>query len=49
MVPCGYYLGVTLGGGAPALMQAIIIGTVLASLLLGWRFNRVSQRGVSRA
>ena len=49
MVPCGYYLGVKLGGGAPALMQAIIIGTVLATLLLGWRFHQVSRRGVSRA
>lgn len=49
MVPVGYYLGVKLGGGAPALMQAIIIGTVLATLLLGWRFHRVSRRGVTRA
>ena len=48
MVPCGYYLGVR-GGGAPALMQAILIGCVLASLLLGWRFHAVSRRAVARA
>jgi MATE family multidrug resistance protein len=49
MVPCGYYLAVQQDGGAPALMQAIIIGTALASLLLGWRFHTVSRRAVSRA
>jgi len=49
MVPCGYYLGIVRGGGAPALMQAIIIGCVFASLLLGWRFHAVSQRAVARA
>ncbi len=49
MVPCGYYLGVARGGGAPALMQAIIVGCMLASLLLGWRFHTVSRRAVTRA
>jgi MATE family multidrug resistance protein len=49
MVPCGYYLGVTRGGGAPALMQAIFIGCLLASLLLGWRFHAVSKGAVNRA
>lgn len=49
MVPCGYYLGITRGGGAPALMQAILIGCVLASLLLGWRFHAVSKHHVARA
>ncbi|TFH48451.1 MAG: hypothetical protein E4H01_06315, partial [Lysobacterales bacterium] len=49
MVPCGYYLGVARGGGAPALMQAIFIGCVLASTLLGWRFHVVSKRAVTRA
>lgn len=49
MVPCGYYLGVVRGGGAPALMQAIIIGTALATLLLGWRFHVVSRRTVATA
>ncbi len=49
MVPCGYYLGVVRGGGAPALMQAILVGCVLASLLLGWRFHVVSRRAVTRA
>jgi hypothetical protein len=37
------------GGGAPALMQSILIGCVLASLLLGWRFHAVSRRAVARA
>jgi MATE family multidrug resistance protein len=49
MVPCGYYLSIVRGGGAPALMQAIIIGCVCASLLLGWRFHVVSKRAVARA
>jgi len=48
MVPCGYYLGVVRGGGAPALMQSILIGCVLASLLLGWRFHVVSRRAVAK-
>ncbi|MDX2315943.1 MAG: MATE family efflux transporter [Gammaproteobacteria bacterium] len=49
MVPCGYYLGVTRGGGAPALMQGILIGCLLASVLMGWRFHVVSQRAVNSA
>jgi len=49
MVPCGYYLGVIRGGGAPALMQATIIGAALASLLLGWRFHAVSRRTIAKA
>jgi MATE family multidrug resistance protein len=49
MVPCGYYLSVYQGGGAPALMQAIFVGTALASLLLGWRFHAMSRRAVARA
>ncbi len=49
MVPCGYYLGVVRGGGAPAFMQAIVVGCVLASLLLGWRFHTVSRRAVVKA
>ncbi len=49
MVPCGYYLGVVRGGGGPAFMQAIFIGCVCASLLLGWRFHVVSKRAVARA
>jgi MATE family multidrug resistance protein len=48
MVPCGYYLGVVRGGGAPALMQSILLGCVLASLLLGWRFHVVSRRAVAK-
>lgn len=49
MVPCGYYLGIAQGGGAPALMLAIFIGTVLATLLLAWRFHRVSRGTIARA
>jgi MATE family multidrug resistance protein len=49
MVPCGYYLGVVRDGGAPALMQAIFIGCLLASMLLAWRFHIVSRRAVARA
>jgi MATE family multidrug resistance protein len=49
MVPIGYYLGVVRGGGAPALMQAIAIGCVLATSLLAWRFHAVSRRAVARA
>jgi len=49
MVPYGYYLGVVRGGGAPALMQAILVGCVAASVLLGWRFHTVSRRNVTRA
>jgi MATE family multidrug resistance protein len=49
MVPCGYYLGVSLGGGAPALMQAILVGCLLATSLLAWRFHAVSKRTVARA
>lgn len=49
MVPCGYYLGVARGGGGPALMQAILIGCVFATCLLGWRFHAVSRRAVARA
>ena len=49
MVPCGYYLGVVRGGGAPALMQSILVGCVLASLLLAWRFHVVSRRALARA
>ena len=49
MVPCGYYLGVVRGGGAPALMLAVLAGTSLATALLGLRFHVVSQRSVARA
>ena len=49
MVPCGYYLGVTRGGGAPALMEGILIGCLLASALMGWRFHVVSKGAVNRA
>jgi Na+-driven multidrug efflux pump len=44
MVPAGYLLGVRLGGGAPALVVAIFLGTVCASVLLGLRFRSVCRR-----
>ena len=44
MVPAGYLLGVVFGGGAPALMLAIFLGTVCASVLLGLRFRAVCRR-----
>lgn len=49
MVPCGYYLGVARGGGAPALMLAILVGTAMACALLGMRFLGVSRRALARA
>jgi MATE family multidrug resistance protein len=49
MVPFGYYLGVTRDGGAPALMQGILIGCLVASVLMGWRFHVVSESAVNRA
>jgi MATE family multidrug resistance protein len=49
MVPAGYLLGVRLGHGAPGLMQAVLVGTVVAAVLLCSRFRVVSRRAVSRA
>ncbi|MFT5448494.1 MAG: MATE family multidrug resistance protein [Gammaproteobacteria bacterium] len=44
MVPAGYLLGVLNGGGARALTIAVLLGTAVASGLLGIRFHRVSRK-----
>ena len=49
MVPLGYWLAVPEGLGATGLMIAVVAGTTVASLLLGWRFRLVSARAVRRA
>jgi MATE family multidrug resistance protein len=49
MVPAGYVMGVQYEGGAPSLMHAVLIGTVVAAVLLGTRFHAVSRRAVERA
>jgi MATE family multidrug resistance protein len=47
MVPAGYYLGVINGGGAPALVLAIFLGTSVATILLAIRFIKVSNLAIS--
>ena len=49
MAPLGYYLGVMRTGGAPALMVAVMIGGITATLTLGLRFHVVSRRAIARA
>ena len=49
MVPLGYWLAVPRGLGATGLMIAVVAGTTVATLLLGWRFRLVSARAVRRA
>lgn len=49
MMPTGYVLGVAHGGGAPALMRAVLVGTVTATLLMALRFRAVSRRALERA
>ena len=49
MVPLGYWLAVPEGHGATGLMIAVVAGTTVASLLLGWRFRLVSARAVRQA
>jgi len=44
MVPAGWILGVAARGGAPALTLAVLIGTVVASTLLGLRFRTVCRK-----
>jgi len=44
MVPAGYVLGVTRGGGAPYLTFAVFLGTVVATALLGLRFRAVCRK-----
>lgn len=48
MIPIGYYLGVMRGGGAPALMTAVLISTTIAVGLLGMRFRKISKAGTTR-
>ena len=49
MVPVGYVFGVLREGGAPALMVAVGIGCVAATLSLGARFRVVSRRAIAPA
>jgi len=49
MVPAGYYLAVMLDGGARGLMQAVVLGAVLAAGGLFVRFQRVTARRLGRA
>jgi MATE family multidrug resistance protein len=46
MIPVGYVLGVVERGGAPALMTAVLVSTLVAMLLLGFRFRSVTRRAV---
>ncbi len=48
MVPLGYVMGVRQGGGAPALMVAVGVGSAIAVVLLALRFHLVSKRAVGR-
>ncbi len=49
MIPVGYVLGVVERGGAPALMTAVLVSTIVALLLLSLRFRSVTRRAVRRA
>jgi len=49
MIPVGYVLGVVERGGAPALMTAVLISTIVALLLLSLRFRSVTRRSAQRA
>ena len=49
MIPVGYYLGVVRGGGAPSLMTAVFVSTVVAVILLGFRFRTVTRNAVRLA
>jgi len=42
MVPTGYYLGLHTEFGASGLMAGVLAGTVIAAVLLGARFARIS-------
>ncbi len=44
MVPIGYIFGVVYAGGAPALMGSVGIGALVASLLLGIRFEWIFRK-----
>lgn len=43
MTPLGYLLGVHWGGGAPGLMQGVLVGCLAAALSLGARFHSVAK------
>jgi MATE family multidrug resistance protein len=49
MIPAGYFLGVSRGGGAVGLIQAIMLGCFTAAVLLALRFHYVSKRWSSEA
>ena len=42
-MPLGYYLGIMQGAGAPGLWLGLIFGLLVASILLTWRFWRLSH------
>jgi len=42
-MPLGYYLGIVQGAGAPGLWLGLIFGLLVASILLTWRFWRLSH------
>ena len=43
-LPMGYVLGFQQGGGVTALIWSLIAALVVATIGLGWRFHRLSQR-----
>jgi MATE family, multidrug efflux pump len=43
-LPLAWWFGVRSGHGVPALLWSLLVGLLLASLLLAWRFHRLSQR-----
>jgi len=43
-IPMGYVIGFQHGGGVPALIGSLIAALIVATLGLGWRFHRLSQR-----
>ena len=43
-LPAAWWFGVHLGQGVPALMWSLFAGLMLATVLLTWRFHRVSLR-----
>ncbi len=46
MIPAGYLLGVRWHGGASGLVEAIVLGTTCAALMLAGRFRQVSARPI---
>lgn len=43
-IPLGYVIGFQHGVGVPALIGSLIAALIVATLGLGWRFHRLSQR-----